>query len=114
MPRYLIQASYNSAGILALVRNPQNRADVVRPIVEAAGGRLESFDYAFGDYDVVAIAELPDSVSMAALSMAVSSGGAISAFKTTPLIPMQEAVVGAQQGLASPVSDAFHDTSRML
>ena len=35
---------------------------------------------------------LPDSVSMAALSMAVSSGGAISAFKTTPLIPMQEAV----------------------
>ena len=97
MPRYLIQASYNTAGIQALVRNPQNRAEAIRPIVEAAGGKLESFDYCFGDYDVVAIAEMPDNVSVAALSMAVSNGGAMSAFKTTPLMSMDEAMEAMRQ-----------------
>ena len=51
-----------------------------------------SMDFAFGDYDVVAIGEFPDNVSMAALSMAVTATGAFSAFKTTVLIPMNEAV----------------------
>jgi uncharacterized protein with GYD domain len=41
------------------------------------GGRLESYDYAFGEYDIVAIGELPDSITMSALSMAVLAAGAI-------------------------------------
>ena len=92
MPRYLVQASYSTTGIQALVRNPQNREEAVRPIIEAAGGRLESFDYAFGEYDIVVIADMPDNTSMAAISMAVSSAGGVSSFKTTPLISMDEAV----------------------
>ena len=92
MPRYLIQASYNTEGIQALVRNPHNREESVRPAVEAAGGRILSFDYAFGDYDAVVVAEFPDNTSAAAFSMAVASSGSISAYKTTPLISMDEAV----------------------
>ena len=42
--------------------------------------------------DVVVIAEMPDNVSMAALSMAVSAAGAISEFKTTVLLSMEEAM----------------------
>ena len=82
MPRYLIQASYNNQGISALVSNPQDRSEAIRPLIERMGGRLESFDYAFGDYDVVAIAELPDNVSAAAIAMAVGAGGALRSFKT--------------------------------
>jgi uncharacterized protein with GYD domain len=92
MPRYLVQASYNTQGIADLVKNPQDRAEAVRRAVEGLGGRVEVFDYAFGDYDTVGIVELPDNVTMAALSMAVGAGGAIRDFKTTVLIPMNEAM----------------------
>ncbi len=92
MARYLIQVSYTTQGISDLVKNPQDRAAAVRPLLEGLGGKLESFDYAFGDYDAVLIAELPDNVSMVALSMAVSASGAVGSLKTTALIPMNEAV----------------------
>ena len=54
MPRNLIQASYNTQGITDLVKNPQDRSTAVRPVIERLGGSIESFDYAFGDYDIVA------------------------------------------------------------
>ena len=92
MARYLIQASYNRQGISDLVQNPQNRLEAIRPVVERLGGRVVSFDYAFGDYDVVAIMEAPDNVSAAALAMAVGSGGALRDYKTTVLLSMEEAM----------------------
>ena len=92
MPRYLIQVSYSTAGVSSLIRNPQNRAEAIRPMVERMGGKLESFDYALGDYDVVIIAEAPDNVTAAALAMAVGAGGAVSSYKTTVLLSMNEAV----------------------
>lgn len=92
MTRYMIQVSYNNNAVIDLVKNPQDRSAAVRPLIEAMGGKMHSFDYCFGDYDVVVIAELPDNVSMAALSMAISAGGATSGFKTTVLLSMEEAV----------------------
>ena len=92
MPRYMIQASYNTQGTIDLVKNPQDRSAAVRPVIERLGGSIESFDYAFGEYDIVAIFQVPDNVSAAALAMAVGAGGSISALKTTVLIPMEEAV----------------------
>ena len=56
------------------------------------GGRIESFYFAFGDYDAVVIAELPDNASAAAFAMAVGAGGAMRSYKTTVLIPTAEAV----------------------
>ena len=92
MARYMIQASYTTQGISDLIKNPQDRAAAVRPLIEGLGGKLESFDYALGDYDAVLIAELPDNVSMVAISMAVGASGAIRSLKTTVLIPVNEAV----------------------
>ena len=92
MAHYLIQASYTQGGITDLIKNPQDRAAAVRPVVERMGGKLEAFYYAFGDCDVVILAELPDNASMAALSMAVGAAVAVSTFKTTSLLTMDEAV----------------------
>jgi uncharacterized protein with GYD domain len=92
MARYLIEASYATEAIQNLVRNPQDRAAIVGSMAERWGGKLEAFYFAFGDYDVVAIVEVPDNVTMAAISMAISSSGALKTFKTTVLIPMNEAV----------------------
>ena len=90
MPRYMAQFSYSKEAVSGLVKNPQDRAAVVRGLIERLGGRLEAFYYTFGDYDGMAIAELPDNVTMASLSMAVSSSGAAEAFKTTVLLTPEE------------------------
>jgi uncharacterized protein with GYD domain len=92
MPRYLIQEKYATQGISGLVKNPGDRAAVARSVVEQLGGKLVSADFAFGEYDAVLIVDLPDNVAMAAFSMAVGAGGAVRSFKTTVLIPMDEAV----------------------
>jgi uncharacterized protein with GYD domain len=91
MPFYLIQASYGSQATAAMIKNPQDRAAAVRPMIERMGGKLHGLWLAFGEYDVVAIAEAPDNVSAAALSMAIGASGALSAYRTTPLITVAEA-----------------------
>jgi uncharacterized protein with GYD domain len=90
MARYLFQASYTNEAWAAQVSNPQNRIEVIRPVIERLGGRLESAYLSFGDYDVVVVAEMPDSISAAAFSLATSAGGALKAIKTTPLLTIEE------------------------
>ena len=91
MPFYLVQASYSASSVGAMVKNPQDRAAAVRPLIEKMGGKLHGLWLAFGEYDIVAIAEMPDSVSAAAFSMAIGSSGAMNAYRTTPLLSMNEA-----------------------
>ena len=83
MPTYLIQASYTAQGVSGLTQSPEDRSGVIRSLLEGLGGTLEAFYYAFGDYDVGEIVELPDSVSMAAFSMALGASGAVTNVKTT-------------------------------
>jgi len=92
MARYLFQASYTSEAWEAQVSNPQNRIDVIRPVIERLGGRLETAYLSFGDYDVVVIVEMPDAISAAAFSLATSAGGALKAIKTTPLLTIEEGI----------------------
>jgi len=61
----------------------------VKKLVESLEGRVESVYFTFGDHDVVIIAELPDSVTAAALAITVSASGLVHA-KTTPLLSVEE------------------------
>jgi len=88
--RYLVQAAYTPEGWAAQLKQPQDRRQVTAPLLERLGGRIASWDFAFGEYDVVAIFELPDNASAAALSLAVTASGAFKAIKTTPLLSMEE------------------------
>ena len=92
MAHYLVQAAYTSEAWSALVSNPQDRSEPVRKMAEDAGGSLEAFYLAFGDFDVVAIIELPDNATAAAVSIAISAAGSIRAIKTTPLNTTQDAI----------------------
>ena len=90
MARYLFQAAYTPEAWAAQINNPQNRVEALRPVIENLGGRLESAYYAFGDYDVIFIVEVPNNVSAAALSLAANAGGALKAVRTTPLMTLEE------------------------
>jgi len=92
MPVYLHQVAYSREGWQALLAQPQDRIEAVRPAVEKLGGKIENAWYAFGEYDVVLVTEMPDNVSAAAIAMAFAGGGACRAVQTTPLIPTEDAI----------------------
>jgi len=97
MPHYLQQVAYSHEGWSALLANPQNRIEAVRPAVEKLGGRIEAAWFSFGDYDVVVITELPDNVSAAGIAMAFAAGGACKSVQTTPLISPDEALAALKK-----------------
>lgn len=92
MAHYLVEVAYTGEAWAAQVSSPQNRIEAIRPVIERLGGRIESAYYAFGDYDVVGIMEMPDNVSAAAFSLAASAGGAVKAIKTIPLMTIEEGI----------------------
>jgi uncharacterized protein with GYD domain len=69
-----------------------DRFETVRPVVEKLGGRLVNAFFAYGEYDVVLILEMPDEASAAALAVAAAGGGALRATKTTQLFTAEEGV----------------------
>ncbi len=90
MPHYLIQASYTSEAWESLVKKPEDRKEAIRPVVEKLGGKIVNSWFAFGEHDIVAILEMPDNLSAAALSLAQMAGGALRSVKTTPLLEVAE------------------------
>lgn len=90
MPQFLHQVAYTSDAWRALIAQPQDRFDVVRSAIEKLGGKLIHGWFAFGDHDVVAITEMPDNVSAAAIAIAFAGGGACKSVQTTPLLTQQE------------------------
>ena len=53
-------------------------------------GKLHGFWYAFGSHDGYTLLEAPDNVSMAAVALAISGGGALSSLETTVLVTVDE------------------------
>jgi uncharacterized protein with GYD domain len=92
MPLYLTQVAYTQDSWKALMDNPQDRMDAIRPAIEQLGGKIVNGYFAFGDYDIVAITEMPDAVSAAAIAIAFAAGGACKSVKTTPLLTTAEGI----------------------
>jgi len=87
---FLFHGCYTSAAIAAMVQKPEDRSVVVRELIESLGGKSEGFWLAFGEYDFVGIAQLPDAQTAAAFALAVAAGGSVHNFKTVPLLTWVE------------------------
>ena len=101
MAYYALQAAYTPLGWAALLKNPQHRLEVIRPVVERVGGSILHGWFTFGDHDVLVICELPDDVAAAALAMAIAAGGAIRSIKTTPLMTFEDGIKALQKAKAA-------------
>lgn len=90
MPKFLIQATYTSEGTKGLLKEgASGRRAAVDQVVTALGGKVESVYFAFGEDDIVLIIDLPDPVSMAAISLTVKASGALHT-RATPLLTVEE------------------------
>jgi uncharacterized protein with GYD domain len=107
---YLLQVAYTPEAWASLIANPHDRIDIVRPVVEKLGGKIAQGWFAFGDYDLVAIIDMPSNVEAAAFSLAASAGGGVRAIKTTPLLSTAEGIEALKKagksGYQAPIKGA--------
>ncbi len=90
MPSYLLQVAYTQQALSALIAAPQDRTPVLKKCLKNLGGKLVGSWFSFGEYDLVAVIEMPDNVSAAAWALATAAGGALKSVKTTPLLSVEE------------------------
>jgi uncharacterized protein with GYD domain len=82
MPLFITYASYSHSGVKGLVNKPQDRSEVVKKVIEKAGGKLVALYNTTGSNDVVLVSELPDGSDAVAVGMAVAATGALSRIET--------------------------------
>jgi uncharacterized protein with GYD domain len=86
MPKFAFLGSYSRESWARMIDKPGDRTEAVRRLVKSAGGTLECFYLMLGADDFIIIADAPDVVSAAAVSVAVSSTGAVHNTRTIQLI----------------------------
>jgi uncharacterized protein with GYD domain len=99
MPKYLVQGSYVGEGLKGLLKEGgSNRRAAVQTVIKGMGGTLESFYYAFGEDDVLGVADFPDNAAAAAFSLAVNASGAVK-LQTTVLMTPEEVDEAAKKSV---------------
>lgn len=90
MPKYLLHVNYTAEGARGLIdEGGSARRAAAQKAVDSLGGRIESFYFAFGKFDVHVIVDMPDHASMAAMTLALTaSGGTVG--RTTVLLTPEE------------------------
>jgi uncharacterized protein with GYD domain len=100
MPLYLSKFSYTPETWARLIKNPEDRRAAARSYIESVGGTVHGFWYGFGTHDAYNLWEAPDNVSMAAVAIAISAGGALSSFETTVLLTVEETLEALEKAQA--------------
>ena len=85
MTTYLVLFTFKGETLKAFMKKPSDRAAVVGEAAGSVGGRLESYYWMLGQYDGLAIIDVPDSSAAARLAMTVSSTGAFTHLETHEL-----------------------------
>jgi uncharacterized protein with GYD domain len=90
MPKFMIEASYSSEGVTGVAdKGGTARSEAVEQLIAAAGGKMESFYFAFGDADVYVIAELPSDEAAAGLALSINRSGSTKIRTIVLLTPEQ-------------------------
>ena len=82
MPTFIVTGSYTTSAVQGMLKHPSDREAAARAIVEAAGGKLETFYLTTGDNDFSIKVTIDDASDLIAGLMATAASGAVSNLKT--------------------------------
>jgi uncharacterized protein with GYD domain len=100
MAKYMLHVNYSHQGLKGLAAGGGSaRQKAATEAVESVGGSIDAFYFAFGDTDVVVIADFPDEVSAAAMAITVGASGGASV-RTTVLMTPQDMDKAAKKQVA--------------
>ena len=101
MPIIMTHATYSQAGVKGLMQDGgSKRKAAVKQMVEAAGGKLHAFYFAYGDADVVVIADYPDNATASAAAMSIGASGVLSSSRSMVLVTPEEVDAAAKKSVA--------------
>ena len=90
MPKYLLQGKYTPEGIKGVQKDKASgRTAALASAVEKLGGKVETIYFCFGEFDVMAVVDMPDNVAVASLCLSIASSGLLM-LTTTPLLTIEE------------------------
>jgi uncharacterized protein with GYD domain len=92
MQSYLVQASYSSHALAALIKNPQNRTEHIRQCCEQFGGKLVGLWSSLGEHDIVCVFNMPDHIGAGAMRSVLASTGALKHVYLTPLYEVEDGI----------------------
>ena len=92
MAKYAILGGYTAEAWRGMIDDPASRQAAVQKAAAAVGASIEAFYWSFGDDDFLVIAEVPDDMSAAAISVGVGSSGRLRNLRTIKLITTDDAV----------------------
>jgi uncharacterized protein with GYD domain len=97
MAHYLIEVGYTPQSWSSQIETPISPIDRITPLVQATGGAIQSLYYAFGDTDLIGIIDFPTPEDAAAFALAVTSGGALRSYRTTPLLTIEQGIASMKR-----------------
>src|SRR2546421_2484115 len=90
MAKFAVIGGYTAEAWSKMIDNPGDRVAAVQKVAQAAGGKLDSFFWSFGDDDYLAIIDAPDDVTAGSVAIAVGSSGSLRNLRTIKLITPEE------------------------
>jgi len=90
MPKFLLHVSYTAEGLKGLMKDKASgRVAAAKKAVASVGGKLESVYWALGEDDAIAIVDVADAETAAALGLSISASG-LARTRTTRLLTADE------------------------
>jgi len=88
VPKYLLHVNYTLDGVRGVLeKGGSARKAAASAAAKSAGGKIDSFYFAFGSTDAYVIVDLPNNAAAAALALTVTAGGGAAVATTVLLTP---------------------------
>jgi uncharacterized protein with GYD domain len=104
MAMYMVQFTYTPEVWAVMIKKPQDRTIPSKDLVQKLGGKLLGLYYCLGEYDGMALFEIPDDISASAVGLAVKASGMMEMNKITRLFTMDEGLEAMRQAGRVPFS----------
>jgi len=97
MAQFLFQVAYTSDSWATQVREHGNVLERIQPLLDGCSASVTACFYAFGDYDLVLLADFPSEEEAAAFSLAATAGGSLKSIRTTPLLSVDQGITAMKR-----------------
>ena len=88
MGKYIVLGNFTQKGIENIKDSPK-RLDSAKKVAASLGGEIKKFYYTMGDYDFVALVEMPNDEAMTKALLTIAGAGSIRT-KTLPATPAEK------------------------
>jgi len=101
MSRYCLQISFTNQAWSHIANAHQDRLAVVRAPIEKLEGSVHATFFTTGRFDLLVMAEFPEHVTPAEISVAFAQGGVVASINTSSLLTFAQAVEARNKEIAS-------------